>query len=83
MSVAATSQESGHAEPAPIEPVEIDLGNAPMPYDMDAPQIKTCRFSCVRASKPALGGPDWGYPPGPAALFPAFHLIRENINFYI
>ena len=41
VSVAATSQESGHAEPAPIEPVEIDLGNAPMPYDMDAPQSIT------------------------------------------
>ena len=35
---AASSQESGHAEPAPVEPVEVDLVNVPMPYDMDATQ---------------------------------------------
>lgn len=36
--VAASPQESGHAEPAPVEPVEVDLINVPMPYDMDATQ---------------------------------------------
>ena len=35
---AASPQESGHAEPAPVEPVEVDLVNVPMPYDMDATQ---------------------------------------------
>lgn len=35
---AAEPQESGHAEPAPVEPVEVDLVNVPMPYDMDATQ---------------------------------------------
>ena len=35
---AAEPQEHGHAEPAPVEPVEVDLVNVPMPYDMDATQ---------------------------------------------